>query len=53
MENFWIFKKKFFLKISKIVIEEGGDFAFNSTTIYLPSNSKKDAIEDLFRDEKM
>ena len=46
-------QEKVFLKISKIVKEEGGDFAFNSTTIYLPPNSKKDAIEDFFKHEKM
>jgi MscS family membrane protein len=51
-EEFLDIQEEVFLKISKIVIEEGGDFAFNSTTIYLPPNLKKDAIEDILKDEK-
>ena len=37
-----------------VLFREGevGDFAFNSTTIYLPPNLKKDAIEDILKDEK-
>ncbi len=51
-EEFLDIQEEVFLKISKIVLEEGGDFAFNSTTIYLPPNSKKDTFEDIIKNEK-
>ncbi len=51
-EKFLDIQEEVFLKISKIVIEQGGDFAFNSTTIYLPPNLKKDSIKDMFKNEK-
>ncbi len=40
-----------FLKISESVKDEGGDFAFNSTTIYLPQDKKQESINNIFKND--
>tara|TARA_A100000164_G_scaffold381428_1_gene433030 strand:+ start:491 stop:1636 length:1146 start_codon:yes stop_codon:yes gene_type:complete len=39
-----------FIKISDSVKDEGGDFAFNSTTIYLPPE-KREVINNIFKND--